>query len=77
MEHTLIPIFEKIFSKPPEVFSFAPGRINIIGEHTDYNLGYVLPAALNLRNYFFLSRRLDDKVSIWAENFRDFLRRRQ
>ncbi len=70
MERTLIPIFERIFGMPPEVYSFAPGRINIIGEHTDYNLGYVLPAALNLRNYFFLSRRADDQVSIWAENFK-------
>ncbi|MGD2245028.1 MAG: galactokinase [Candidatus Aminicenantes bacterium] len=71
MEHTLIPAFKKIFRTPPEVFSFAPGRINIIGEHTDYNLGYVLPAALNLRNYFLLSRRPDDKVSLWAENFKE------
>lgn len=71
MERTLIPAFKKIFRVPPEVFSFAPGRINIIGEHTDYNLGYVLPAALNLRNYFLLSRRPDDRVSIWAENFQD------
>ncbi|UCE20683.1 MAG: galactokinase [Candidatus Aminicenantes bacterium] len=70
MERTLIPIFERIFGMLPEVFAFAPGRINIIGEHTDYNLGYVLPAALNLRNYFFLSRRPDDQVSIWAENFK-------
>jgi len=71
MERTLIPVFERIFRAHPEVSSFAPGRINIIGEHTDYNLGYVLPAALNLRNYFFLSRRPDDKVSIWAENFKE------
>jgi galactokinase len=71
MERTLIPAFKKIFGTPPEVFSFAPGRINIIGEHTDYNLGYVLPAALNLRNYFVLSRRTDDIVSIWAENFKE------
>ncbi len=71
MERTLIPAFKKIFRSSPEVFSFAPGRINIIGEHTDYNLGYVLPAALNLRNYFLLSRRPDDRVSIWAENFQD------
>ncbi len=71
MERTLIQAFERVFGTPPEVFSFAPGRINIIGEHTDYNLGYVLPAALNLRSYFFLSRRMDDKVSIWAENFKE------
>ena len=55
---------------PGEVFVFrAPGRVNLIGEHTDYNLGYVLPAALNLRNYCLLSRRPDNKVRLWTENF--------
>jgi len=42
--------FEKRFSKNPYLFS-SPGRINLIGEHTDYNDGFVLPAAINRRNY--------------------------
>jgi len=71
MRNPLIPVFKKIYDSAPEVFSRAPGRINIIGEHTDYNLGYVLPAALNLRNYFLLSRRPDDKVHLWTENFKE------
>ncbi len=71
MRNPFIPVFKRIHSSPPEVFSSAPGRINLIGEHTDYNLGYVLPAALNLRNYFLLSRRSDDKVHLWAENFKE------
>jgi galactokinase len=70
MEKSLIPLFEQIHNSPPEVVSSAPGRINIIGEHTDYNQGYVLPAAINLRNYFFLSKRADEKVCVWAENFK-------
>lgn len=70
MQNSLIPIFRKVYDSSPEVLSHAPGRINIIGEHTDYNLGYVLPAALNLRNYCLLSRRPNDKVRIWTENFR-------
>lgn len=70
MQNSLIPIFRKVYDSSPEVLSHAPGRINIIGEHTDYNLGYVLPAALNLRNHCLLSRRLDDKVHLWTENFR-------
>ena len=70
MQNSLIPIFRKVYDSSPEVLSHAPGRINIIGEHTDYNLGYVLPAALNLRNYCLLSRRTDDKVRLWTENFK-------
>ena len=70
MQNSLIPIFRKVYDSSPEVLSHAPGRINIIGEHTDYNLGYVLPVALNLRNHCLLSRRPDDKVRLWTENFR-------
>ena len=38
--------FIELFNQNPEVRAVAPGRVNIIGEHTDYNEGYVLPAAL-------------------------------
>jgi galactokinase len=70
MEKSLSFVFERIHNSPPEVVSSAPGRINIIGEHTDYNQGYVLPAAITLRNYFFLSKRTDEKVCVWTENFK-------
>ncbi|UCC41320.1 MAG: galactokinase [Candidatus Aminicenantes bacterium] len=70
MEKSLSRSFKEIYQTRPEVLSFAPGRVNVIGEHTDYNLGYVLPAALNLRNYFVASRRKDEKVFLWAENFK-------
>ncbi|MCK4646413.1 MAG: galactokinase [Candidatus Aminicenantes bacterium] len=70
MVKSLSLIFKKIYNEAPDVLSFAPGRVNIIGEHTDYNQGYVLPAALNLRIYFLASRRQDDEVFIWAENFK-------
>jgi galactokinase len=63
--------FEKIFRSSPEIFSSAPGRINIIGEHTDYNQGYVLPASLHLNIGFLAGRRTDDQVHIWAENFEE------
>lgn len=70
MERSLSLVFEEIHNSHPDVASSAPGRINIIGEHTDYNQGYVLPAAINLRNYFFLSKRTDEKVCLWAENLK-------
>ncbi|NIM90060.1 MAG: galactokinase [Candidatus Aminicenantes bacterium] len=71
IEKFLKAIFEKIYKFPPEVMSIAPGRINIIGEHTDYNLGYVLPAAIDMRVYFLASRRKDESVFMRAENFRE------
>ena len=39
------------FGEEPDVMVFAPGRVNLIGEHTDYNDGYVLPFALPFRTY--------------------------
>src|SRR5258706_6590926 len=42
--------FQALYSKTPEVFS-APGRVNLIGEHTDYNEGFVLPMAIERRTY--------------------------
>ncbi len=61
--------FMEIFRSSPEILSSAPGRINIIGEHTDYNQGYVLPAAIHRGLRFLAGRRGDDQVQIWAENF--------
>lgn len=63
--------FLRIFRSRPELLSSAPGRINLIGEHTDYNNGYVLPAAIHLRTHFLVASRPDDKVRIWAENFQE------
>ena len=40
--------FAEIFGHEPEVVAAAPGRVNLIGEHTDYNAGFVLPMALSL-----------------------------
>lgn len=62
--------FREIFGSPPDVYSSAPGRINIIGEHTDYNLGYVLPSAIDRRVVFLASKRADGRVKVWADNFK-------
>ncbi|MFW6129238.1 MAG: galactokinase [Candidatus Aminicenantaceae bacterium] len=70
-EKQLISLFKNVYKKPPEIISSAPGRINIIGEHTDYNLGYVLPAAINFRVYFLVSERKDNKVHLRSENFNE------
>ena len=69
MEDVLVQSYRKIFGSLPEVSSSAPGRINIIGEHTDYNLGYVLPSAIDRHVVFLASKRTDDIVHIWADSF--------
>ncbi len=71
MEKKLSNDFKKRFNVKPEVVASAPGRINIIGEHTDYNNGFVLPAAIDRRIYFLASSRADDKVVIRADNFEE------
>lgn len=69
MDEAKKKLFFRLFGSRPEVLSSAPGRINLIGEHTDYNNGYVLPAAIHLRTYFLASQRGDGRVRVWAENF--------
>ena len=43
----LLRSFRERFGRDPDVFSTAPGRVNLIGEHTDYNDGFVLPVAID------------------------------
>ena len=71
VKKSLLTLFDEIYESPPDIFSSAPGRINIIGEHTDYNQGYVLPAAINFRIYFLAKKRKDDQVLLWAQNFEE------
>jgi len=47
----------------------APGRVNLIGEHTDYNDGFVMPAAIEFNVWVAISRRNDRKLVIYSENF--------
>jgi galactokinase len=49
----------------------SPGRINLIGEHTDYNNGYVLPAAIDKAAYVAFKKRQDDKIILTSRDFKD------
>ncbi len=58
--------FEKRFADHPRIFR-APGRVNLIGEHTDYNDGFVLPAAVAFSTYVAVAKRSDHKLLIHSE----------
>jgi galactokinase len=47
----------------------APGRVNLIGEHTDYNEGFVMPAGIGFSTFVTISPRADRKLSLFSENF--------
>jgi len=63
--------FRKTFGAPPEVVVRAPGRVNLIGEHTDYNDGFVLPAAIDRAITFAGRRRADSQVRVHSLDFQD------
>lgn len=63
-------IFFEKFSAQPEIFR-SPGRINILGEHTDYNEGFVLPAAIDKNIYVAISKRADSEVHLFACDFNE------
>lgn len=63
--------FEDIFKTSSENVFFSPGRVNLIGEHTDYNGGHVFPCALSFGTYGVISKRTDSKVIMNSLNFED------
>ncbi len=60
--------FDKLFGAHPAIFR-APGRVNLIGEHTDYNDGFVMPAAVAFSTYVAIAARPDRKLFIHSEEF--------
>jgi galactokinase len=58
------------FKSEPEIFA-APGRVNLIGEHTDYAEGFVMPAAIDFATLAGISARDDGKIVIYSENFKE------
>ncbi|ACK42474.1 MULTISPECIES: galactokinase [Dictyoglomus] len=65
--------FEKIFGSKEGFRGFrAPGRVNLIGEHTDYHYGFVLPISINKFFYFYLKRNTENKFRVFSENFNDY-----
>jgi galactokinase len=67
----LIDQFLGRFGVRPRIVQ-APGRVNLIGEHTDYNDGFVLPAAIQFRTRVAIAPRQDDKLLLHSENYAEF-----
>jgi len=66
----LLEAFQARFGTAANIYR-APGRVNLIGEHTDYNDGFVLPAAIEFYCWVAAAARKDGKVAIYSENFNE------
>lgn len=62
--------FQKRFGRNASIFR-APGRVNLIGEHTDYNDGFVMPAAIGFYTYVAIAPRDDRQLHVYSENFEE------
>ena len=69
MEKDLQAIFKEKFGEAATGEYFAPGRINLIGEHTDYNGGYVFPASITIGTFGLAKKREDKQIRLYSENF--------
>uniref|UniRef100_UPI0028B147AF galactokinase n=1 Tax=Sphingobacterium multivorum TaxID=28454 RepID=UPI0028B147AF len=69
-KYTIVKKFKELYQEEPLVVT-SPGRINIIGEHTDYNDGFVLPAAIDKAIYVAVSKRSDDNIVLYAEDYKE------
>ncbi len=72
MKETILKKFAEVFGDTDGArVYFAPGRVNLIGEHTDYNGGHVFPCALTIGTYGVARRRTDDRLRFFSMNFED------
>ena len=70
MEKQLLKKFQELYGEGGDIRSyFSPGRVNLIGEHTDYNGGHVFPCALTIGTYGVARKREDRKIRFYSENF--------
>lgn len=70
MKEKLIEKFKELFGEEGDIRTyFAPGRVNLIGEHTDYNGGHVFPCALTIGTYGVARKRNDEKLCFYSMNF--------
>jgi len=71
MKKYLMELHQSIFNETAHYFYFSPGRVNLIGEHTDYSGGYVLPISIDLGIYAAISARDDASIYVYSHDFKD------
>jgi galactokinase len=71
MKELITQKFKEHFTISPQIIVRSPGRVNIIGEHTDYNEGFVLPAAIDKAAYIAISLREDDTINLYAADLNE------
>ncbi len=71
--HNVLEAFEKQYDMPPELRVKAPGRINVIGDHTDYNMGFVLPAAIDRYTWLACRKNGSQRISVTSGNYNQTL----
>lgn len=67
----LTRLFQSVFEGTPDLIVRSPGRINLIGEHTDYNNGFVLPAAISQAVYVAIRKREDAAIHLYAADYEE------
>jgi len=70
-KHEIVAHFTQRFGEAPAVVVRAPGRVNLIGEHTDYNDGFVLPLAIDRAAWIALRPRNDCRVSVYSIDYNE------
>ncbi len=68
LQQLVIETFQQRFGSAPSAVVRAPGRVNLIGEHTDYNDGFVLPMAIDRASWIALRPRKDGRVTIFSQS---------
>ena len=70
MKQELVLKFKEVYGEEGDIRAyFAPGRVNLIGEHTDYNGGHVFPCALTMGTYAVARKREDREIHLFSVNF--------
>ena len=73
MKSKIRDIFQNKYNKSTDLIAYAPGRVNIIGEHTDYNDGFVLPMAIDMGTTVAIAKRDDNEINVYAQTIDDSL----
>jgi galactokinase len=71
MVNKIKQVFKENFNEEPLIVR-SPGRVNIIGEHTDYNDGFVLPAAIDKAIYVAITKRNDNTINLYSVDFKEW-----